>query len=100
MAGRRRAAQACITPSKKSRKEESGTPPKEKENHLQEILDKALNEISLSPADEGITMILGKVIQVYEDMVVSKNSTVDEYLCEFYADAPGKQFFAELIEAL
>ena len=71
MAPRRKAAQASMqnTPSKKSKNELSGTPPKEKENHLQEILVKALNEISLSPADEGITMILGKVIQFYEDMV-------------------------------
>ena len=45
-------------------------------------------------------MILGKVIQFYEAMVVSKNSTVDKFLCELYADAPGKKHFAELIEQL
>ena len=76
MAPRRKAAQASMqnTPSKKRKNELSGTPPKEKENHLQEILVKALNEISLSPADEGITMILGKVIRFYEDMIVFKKS--------------------------
>ena len=102
MAPRRKVAQESpqSTPSKKSKRTASDTPPKEKENPLQGTLDKALKDISLSPADEGITMILGKVIQFYEDMVVSKNSTVDEYLCELYADAPGKQHFAELIEQL
>ena len=86
------------TPPPKRKKNLAGTPPKEQVSPLQDMLAQALKDASLS--EGGLKMILEKVIQFFEEVIQSKNTTVDEYLCKMYADPQDKKHFAQLIEEL